>query len=181
MWGFKRTVRITDKRRMLALSIRQPYMELILRGVKRAELRSRATRIVGERFYLYASKSGAKADKSGSKSVGSTADGKATGRGGYVVGEAVDGVMDGRAQVWSRDISVARPPAWMVELAEQLRVLKPGEVLPTGLIVGTAVIRAVVPPRDGQDYYRWELSEVERLATPLKPERHPQPVWWKPF
>jgi hypothetical protein len=39
---------------MLALSIRQPYAELILRGIKTIEYRSRATRIVGERFYIYA-------------------------------------------------------------------------------------------------------------------------------
>ena len=39
---------------MLALSIRQPYVELILRGMKTVEFRSRATRRVGERFYLYA-------------------------------------------------------------------------------------------------------------------------------
>jgi hypothetical protein len=34
---------------MLALSIRQPYAELILRGIKTAELRSMSTTIVGER------------------------------------------------------------------------------------------------------------------------------------
>ena len=47
---------------MRALSIRQPYAELILRGIKTLRLRSgqaleyrsRATRIVGERFHLYA-------------------------------------------------------------------------------------------------------------------------------
>ena len=39
---------------MRALSIRQPYAELILRGIKTAELRS--TTIVGERFYIYACK-----------------------------------------------------------------------------------------------------------------------------
>ena len=38
---------------MRALSIRQPYAELILRGNKRIEYRSRATRIVGERFWIY--------------------------------------------------------------------------------------------------------------------------------
>ena|SRR5438477_11819110 len=38
---------------MRALSIRQPYVELILRGIKRIEYRSRATKIIGERFYLY--------------------------------------------------------------------------------------------------------------------------------
>jgi predicted transcriptional regulator len=37
---------------MLALSIRQPYAELILRGIKTAEFRSRSTTIIGERFYL---------------------------------------------------------------------------------------------------------------------------------
>ena len=39
---------------MRALSIRQPYAELILRGIKRVEYRSRATKIIGERFYIYA-------------------------------------------------------------------------------------------------------------------------------
>src|ERR1043165_6797946 len=45
---------------MRALSIRQPYAELILRGIKTVELRSRATSIVGERFYIYACKAKAK-------------------------------------------------------------------------------------------------------------------------
>lgn len=39
---------------MLALSIRQPYAELVLRGIKTVEYRSRPTKIIGERFYLYA-------------------------------------------------------------------------------------------------------------------------------
>ncbi len=37
-----------------ALSIRQPYAELILRGQKRYEIRSRPTRVF-ERVYIYAS------------------------------------------------------------------------------------------------------------------------------
>ena len=41
---------------MRALSIRQPYAELILQGIKTIEYRSRRTRIIGERFYIYASK-----------------------------------------------------------------------------------------------------------------------------
>ena len=41
---------------MRALSIRQPYVEQILRGTKRIEYRSRSTQIRG-RFYLYASRS----------------------------------------------------------------------------------------------------------------------------
>jgi hypothetical protein len=39
---------------MRALSIRQPYAELILRGIKTIEYRSRPTRIIGEEFYIYA-------------------------------------------------------------------------------------------------------------------------------
>ena len=41
---------------MRALSIRQPYAELILRGEKRIEYRSRPTKLIGERFYIYAAK-----------------------------------------------------------------------------------------------------------------------------
>ena len=41
---------------MRALSIRQPYAELILRGEKTIEYRSRPTRLIGERFYIYAAK-----------------------------------------------------------------------------------------------------------------------------
>lgn len=39
---------------MRALSIRQPYAELILRGEKTIEYRTRATTIVDEAFYIYA-------------------------------------------------------------------------------------------------------------------------------
>ncbi len=39
---------------MRALSIRQPYAEEILRGIKRIENRTRPTKIIGERFYIYA-------------------------------------------------------------------------------------------------------------------------------
>src|SRR5688572_5893099 len=46
---------------MLALSIRQPYAELILRGIKTVEYRSRPTRIIGRRFHIYASKGAAAA------------------------------------------------------------------------------------------------------------------------
>jgi len=40
---------------MLALSIRQPYAELILRGIKTVKLRARPTKIIGERSYSYTS------------------------------------------------------------------------------------------------------------------------------
>jgi len=41
---------------MRALFIRQPYAEEILRGLKTVEYRSRRTGIVGQRFYIYATK-----------------------------------------------------------------------------------------------------------------------------
>ena len=47
-----------------AISIRQPYVEMILRGTKRAEYRSRATKVRG-RVYLYASLKLAEADARG--------------------------------------------------------------------------------------------------------------------
>jgi len=37
---------------MLALSIRQPYAELILRGYKTVEFRSRSTNIIGEHPFV---------------------------------------------------------------------------------------------------------------------------------
>lgn len=41
---------------MLALCIRQPYAELILRGVKTIEFRSQPTRKIGQRFAIYAAR-----------------------------------------------------------------------------------------------------------------------------
>ena len=74
---------------MRALSIRQPYAELILRGIKTAELRSMSTTIVGERFLIYACKAKAK------------------------------------QPIWSDDLRVGTPLAWMIELAEQVKLIGP--------------------------------------------------------
>lgn len=41
---------------MRALSIRQPYAELILRGLKKIEYRSQPTHLIGEPFYIYAAR-----------------------------------------------------------------------------------------------------------------------------
>jgi predicted transcriptional regulator len=131
---------------MRALSIRQPYAEAILRGVKTIEYRNRPTRIIGERFYIYAAK-------------GPQAHRQAVAKG-----------------VWSRDLAVpdTPPPVWMTELAELLILGK----LPTGVIVGTAVIDRVTGA-DGQ--FNWHLSDVQRVDSLLKPARHPQPSWFNPF
>jgi hypothetical protein len=141
---------------MRALSIRQPYAELILRGVKTAEFRSRRTHILGERFYIYAAKGPAR-------------------RVHDPLGEGM--------RIWSDNLAVpgrepgSAPPTWMMELAEQLILGK----LPTGLIVGTARINACSDDARPDGLFAWHLADVERLATPIKPKRQPQPAWFRPF
>ena len=79
-------------------------------------------------------------------------------------------------------------PAWAVDLAAEmagmLRLVEPGWEMPTGVIVGSAVIERVTPP-DGADgaggLFRWHLAGVERVGTLRKPTGHPQPVWFEPF
>ncbi len=144
---------------MLALSIRQPYVELILRGVKRIEYRSRPTRIVGERFYLYASKGRA-----------------------LTLPKTLTLPSAGGRRYSSDNLSLPEnpPPPWMIELANALRLF-PGE-LPTGVIVGSAVIEKVTPGEGSTaGYFHWHLADVQRLKTPRKPKGHPQPVWFTPF
>ena len=146
---------------MLALSIRQPFAELILRGIKTVEYRTRAARIIGERFHIYASKKWA---------VGSRQ-------------------MAGNA--WSRDLGVPGDalPEWMIELAEQVGMIEPGALLPTGVIVGSAVIEKVTriehphpnPLPEGEGMYAWHLADVQRARKFRKPTGHPQPVWFNPF
>src|ERR1043165_481469 len=100
---------------MLALSIRQPFAELILRGIKTVEYRSQRTRIIGERFHIYAAKN--------QSAAGS-----------------------GQWAVWSKDLAMPDDlPQWMIELAEQIKLIPPGLELPRGVIVGSAVIEKVVP------------------------------------
>ena len=131
---------------MLALSIRQPYAELILRGIKTVEYRSRPTRIIGERFWIYAA--GKWPRKTGKP-------------------------------IWSTDVSTTGgpeggPPPWMMELAQAL-IFKD---LPTGVIVGSAVIEHVT---EGDGLFHWHLRGVERAKKFRKPTGHPQPVWFTPF
>jgi hypothetical protein len=131
---------------MRALSIRQPFAELILRGIKTIEYRSRPTRIIGERFHIYAS-----------KGRGMRAEGR--------IGIKADNIV----------VPTQPPPPWMIELANALKLF-PHE-LPTGVIVGSAVIEKVT---QGDDFFEWHLKDIER-TRPRKPARHPQPVWFKPF
>ena len=140
---------------MRALSVRQPYAELILQGIKTVEYRTRPTRIVGERFYLYAAGKWPLRRKAAPP-----------------------------APAWSKDLSIPGPagtgdgvPPWMVELANGLRLFP--HALPTGVIVGSAVIDRVEPGPRGM--FEWHLRDVERAPTLRKPLGHPQPVWFRPF
>ena len=137
-----------------ALSIRQPFAELILRGIKTVELRSISTNIIQQRFYIYTPLKRASVD----------------------------------VKTWSRDLAMpdGRLPDWMIELAEQVGMIEPDfdklsraiALLPTGVIVGSAVIEKVT---QAEGIYRWHLAGAERAKKLRKPAKHPQPVWFKPF
>ncbi len=145
---------------MLALSVRQPYAELILRGIKTTEFRSRATAIVGQRFWIYAAKTWA-------------------GVGGADLGTPGAPVKRGK-KIVADNLVIAAPPPWMVELATALKLFP--KDLPTGVIVGSAVIERVDEPSiESGGMFRWRLTEVKRATELRKPERRPQPVWFRPF
>jgi len=191
---------------MLALSIRQPYVELILRGIKTIEYRSKPTKIIGQRFWIYASKASA---------VG----GRQSARG---VSAGIESLSNSNSKPLTTDnLSAEVPPPWILELAEAMRLF-PGELvkqLPRGLIVGSAVVQrcevmssewpVVSEKGPGKfrstelstqaklvdsstsvltshnslltTFYQWHLTDIERLATPMKPTRQPQPVWFRAF
>lgn len=108
----------------LAISIRQPYVEMILRGIKKAEYRSRPTNIRGK-VYIYAAR------KPGD-------------------------------------------PKYYSKLG-----VEPG-TLHIGVIIGTVEI-VDCKYRFLYGDYEWKLKNPKRLPEPIKPERQPQPVFFKPF
>ena len=163
---------------MRALSIRQPYAELILRGIKTVEYRSRPTRVIGERFFIYAARSG------GWKNPGRQKGQREQSQGAGIVADNIV-------------VPDEPPPEWMIELANALRLF-PRE-LPTGVIVGSTMIShctgphprrspLIAPPwacdpesRTPGLLYHWHLTKVERFSRRRKPKGHPQPVWFQPF
>jgi len=178
---------------MRALSIRQPYAELILRGIKTVEFRSRSTNIIGERFYIYASQKWAEGKL--------LMEGMRSSQKSEVARQKSDG-----GKMWSNDLAMPGDiQPWMTELAQML-ILKD---LPTGVIVGSAVIERVeetgeddkVTRRQGDkvsdanpsftlspphlvtpsSMYQWHLTDVQRIKRFRKPTLHPQPVWFEPF
>jgi len=54
---------------------------------------------------------------------------------------------------------------------------EPGD-FPVGVLIGTVDI---VGCAGGPGDYEWHLANPNRLKKPIKPDNHPQPVWFKPF
>jgi hypothetical protein len=167
---------LADKTDMRALSIRQPYAELILRGpavsrTKPTEFRSRPTKIIGERFYVYASREWA----AGKLYLAGC--GKPEFRNPNSESNPNDEIPISKRARLADNIEVPGANAvepWMLELANML-ILKD---LPTGVIVGSAVIEEVTR---GSKYFEWHLGGIERATKLRKPKGHPQPVWFTPF
>lgn len=122
---------------MLALSIRQPFAELVMCAVKAIEYRSRPTRVRG-RIYVYAS-----------------------------LGRLSRDLEVELAEECREEYELAHPHAGTLDLAAI-------DALPRGFIVGTVELFDC----DGEE---WHLRAPERFAEPIKPDRHPQPVWFHPF
>jgi hypothetical protein len=141
---------------MRALSIRQPYAELILRGEKTIEYRSRPTKIIGERFYIYASRKWAGVDLP-------LPVGEGWGEGAHN-GQRANGHAMTAAAALTPDPSPHGRGGY-----------------PTGVIVGTAIISHVTNGGTGLTAYEWHLTDVQRLKQPRKPRGQPQPVWFRPF
>ena len=187
---------------MLALSIRQPHAELILRGIKTVEYRSRPTRQIGRRFWIYAAGTwpptpAARRDidravRTWSRDLAMPWDGpdrnaRPVGPVSQAHGNRSDGPR-GRGPSHRRRAgfdhdpytrtAAAGPPEWMMQLMAQLLGR---DDLPTGVIVGSAVIQKITPPDEADGLWRWHLGEVRRSRRPRRPENHPQPSWFEPF
>lgn len=122
-----------------ALSIRQPYAELILRGLKTIEYRSRPTKVVGVPFLIYASKKPVKLRT------------------------------PALPKAWSDELEVPSvadaPPRAVVELVQRMRLDAP---LPTGVIVGTATIARVTLGDDGLwCWHLADVTRAKELRAPV--------------
>ena len=135
---------------MRALSIRQPYAELILRGLKTVEFRSRATSIIGQPFWIYASMKPAWTSPVGSWST----DLRVEAAPSWLL-ELAD-----RLEIFPESL----PRGVIVGRAVIDRVTpwNPGD--------GYGY----------EGLWRWHLRNVERCETPVRPKGRPQPVWWRP-
>jgi hypothetical protein len=111
-----------------ALSVKQPYAELIMQGKKKIEYRTVRTRIIGERVYIYASK-----------------------------------------KLEPLEHSDASKKAWK-------QVKTAPEDLPTGVLIGSVIIKKCSEEKNAEKNYEWKLIEPERLPKNKNPT-----MWGNPF
>jgi hypothetical protein len=178
-WKLNAIANRVDIKDMRALSVRQPWAELILRGIKTVEYRSKPTRIIGERFWIYASCSRGETGRVGEGARGGS------GKTNFVSPSPTLPLAPSPFPLRSDNLNAQTPPGWMIELADMLKLFSHDLLaeLPRGVIVGSAVIERVTPPEaaDPHGMYRWHLAGVERVRSFRKPRGHPQPVWFEPF
>jgi hypothetical protein len=161
---------------MRALSIRQPFAELILRGIKTVELRSRATSIVGDRFYIYASKGPGAGRRVWSEDL------RVAQPPGWMI-ELMEqirmiepdailpkGVIVGTARIVK-----------CVEIRDQGSDVRQRGLLTSDLRPLTSGLPDLRSLTSDVCMYAWHLADVKRLTRHRKPTKHPQPVWFNPF
>lgn len=93
-------------------------------------------------------------------------------------------IMNGEKKIEYRSVATSRRGRVYVYASKVPKVeafkkigKEPGD-FPVGVLVGTIEIVDCT----GETYdYEWHLANPKRLKKPLKPENHPQPVWFKPF
>jgi hypothetical protein len=134
-----------------ALSIRQPFAELILRGQKTIEYRSRPTKIVGERFWIYATKGKSRPDS-----------------------------LPGGGFSHDLALPIDVPP-WVRELSLGLKLFRGLDLPRGLVVGTAVIEKVTPPPTGEEGLWQWHLAEVERLTTPRVPTNHPQPAWFRPF
>jgi hypothetical protein len=180
---------------MRALSIRQPFAELILRGIKRIEYRSRPTRIIGERFYIYASKGSAFRGQGSVKTWSSDLSvvnvppwmidlanalrlfphELPT---GVIVGSAVIERCERMEEEKSRmEDGGSRIEDGESRMEKSVIVHSPSSTLHRPSSIFHPPSSLLHPP----SMYMWHLADVQRAKKFRKPKGHPQPVWFSPF
>ncbi len=118
-------------------TLRRPRT-LILRGIKTIEYRSRLTRIIGERFYIYAAKKWALDN-------------------GHPVLDAA-GATNGGAETSHDGLTRPRTPA----------LEGGGTTLPTGVIVGSAGIAECVRNGRGYEWHLVDVKRLKRPRKPKR-------------
>jgi hypothetical protein len=133
-------------------------------GIKAIKYRSRPTAVIGQRFYIYATR------QSAAGKLFLARYRKPEIRNPNSCGEQSESNPNDQIRMtnWSTDLSMpgSGPEAWMLELAEML-ILKD---LPTGVIVGTAKIerceRVEIGDQKSEDRSQWS-DEGDGASSPL--------------